>query len=196
MKRRLERVLIVEDNVALRSGIARLVRSWDARPLEAGTARQAKKLLCAAPDLIIIDVALPDARADEILKAARTVSPTPIKVAISGEASAEEAFDLALLGVRRYLAKPFTLEELSAAVAAACSDAPEFEQAAADSVGHVSMHEMTRRVRRTMLEQALALAGGSSSGAARLLSVSRQAVQQMLRSRTLATPPPADGPRP
>ena len=81
MKRRLERVLIVEDDVALRSGIARMVRSWGARPLEAGTAHQAKQLLSASPDLIIIDVALPDARADEILEAARALSPTPVKVA-------------------------------------------------------------------------------------------------------------------
>jgi DNA-binding transcriptional LysR family regulator len=45
------------------------------------------------------------------------------------------------------------------------------------------MRELQTEVRRVMVEQALAKAEGSRSGAARLLSVSRQAVQQMVRER-------------
>jgi DNA-binding transcriptional LysR family regulator len=47
-----------------------------------------------------------------------------------------------------------------------------------------------------MVEQALAKAEGSRSGAARLLSVSRQAVQQMVREREeeLGLPPSDDDP--
>ena len=52
-------------------------------------------------------------------------------------------------------------------------------------------------VRRVMVKEALALTEGSRSGAARLLKVTRQAVQQMLRSddpSTGPTPPPKGPP--
>ena len=71
------------------------------------------KLLAARPDLIIADVCLPDGSAVSIFEAARDLVPAPIKIGISGQASAEQAFELARLGVHGYLAKPFTLEDVA-----------------------------------------------------------------------------------
>lgn len=181
MRRRLERVLIVEDNAPVRTAIARVVRGWGAQPLEAGTAAEAMALLSPPPDLIIIDVHLPDEPAFAVLEAASRVWPVPLKVAISGAASPEETFRLAQLGVRAYLNKPLSIDGLTAAVDSALREAPDLDPLITEFVGHVPMRELQGRVRTVMMRQALALMEGSRSGAARLLDVSRQAVQQMLR---------------
>jgi DNA-binding NtrC family response regulator len=112
-----------------------------------------------------------------------TVSRWPGWSAISGIASAEQAFRLAQLGVRAYLAKPFSLDDLTAAVERILQEAPEFAPLVRASVGRVPMRELQGRVRHLMIDQALARAEGSRSGAARLLDVSRQAVQQVARQR-------------
>jgi two-component system, response regulator RegA len=73
----------------------------------------------------------------------------------------------------------------------ALSEPPKLDALVAASVGRTPMRELQTEVRRVMVEQALAKAEGSRSGAARLLHVSRQAVQQMVREREeeLGIPP-------
>jgi DNA-binding response OmpR family regulator len=187
--RELKRVLVVEDNVPLRAAIARLVRSWGARAIEAGTAREALALLSPPPDLIISDIRLPDENAFCVFEAAARLWPKPLGVAISGEASADEAFRLAKIGVAGYLAKPHTLEDLAKEVEKVRRDAPALDPLIATMVGQYSLHEVQDRMRSVMLHQALALTEGSRSGAARLLDVSRQAVQQILRGAANEDPP-------
>jgi DNA-binding response OmpR family regulator len=187
--RELKRVLVVEDNVPLRAAIARVVRSWGARAIEAGTAREALALLSPPPDLIISDIRLPDENAFCVFEAASRLWPKPLGVAISGEASADEAFRLAKIGVAGYLAKPLSLEELGKEVEKVRRAAPPLDPIIATMVGQYSLHEVQDRMRSVMLHQALALTEGSRSGAARLLDVSRQAVQQILRGTTTEEPP-------
>ena len=102
---------------------------------------------------------------------------------MSGKASPDEAFRLAQAGVRAYLPKPFSIQELASTVETACSEAPDLEPMITAWVGRVPMRELQRKVRRVMLKEALAQTEGSRSGAARLLHVTRQAVQQMVRSK-------------
>lgn len=184
MQRPIERVLVVEDDASLRAAIAGAVRSWGPQVLEAGTARQAKALLAPVPDLIIIDIRLPDEPAFAVLEAVSKLWPVPITIAMSGRASPGEAFRLARLGVRAYLAKPFSIEDLNATVEAARRDTPMLDPSVTDFVGRVPLRVLQNKVRDVMVRQALALTGGSRSGAARLLAVSRQAVQQILRGRS------------
>ncbi|MEY4512980.1 MAG: hypothetical protein RLZZ450_5102, partial [Pseudomonadota bacterium] len=77
----------------------------------------------------------------------------------------------------------FDLDRLAERIERALSEAPKLDALVAASVGRTPMRELQTEVRRVMVEQALAKAEGSRSGAARLLSVSRQAVQQMVRER-------------
>lgn len=182
-----ERALLVEDDVAVRAAIARIIEGWgDLEILEAGTAGEAKALLVDGlkPDFILIDVRLPDESAFCLLEAIRDLSPRPILVAMSGKASADEAFRLAAYGVRAYLAKPFSIQEFTTAVQTACKQVPDIEPLITAQVGRVPMRDLQRDVRRVMVKEALARTQGSRSGAARLLHVSRQAVQQILRSES------------
>jgi two-component system response regulator RegA len=177
----LDRVLIVEDNASLRHAIAKTVRDLGADVIEAETAREAIERLRDAPDLIIADVCLPDGSALAVFEAARHLTPEPIKIGISGRASAQQAFELAQVGVRAYLAKPFLLRDLKQAIERVRTEAPPLEPIVRATVGRVSLREVTSHVRNTMIDEALARSRGSRSGAARLLDVSRQAVQQITR---------------
>jgi DNA-binding NtrC family response regulator len=176
-------VLIVEDNAPLRAAMARRVRDWGSRPLEAGSAREASALLAASPDLLVVDLHLPDELAFGVIEAAARLWPKPICVAISGVASPEQGFRLAQLGVRAFLEKPFSLDQFQHSVERAYREAPSLEVLMAACVGRVPLRTLQERLRDVMVHQALALAKGSRSETARLLAVSRQAIQQMLRGR-------------
>jgi DNA-binding NtrC family response regulator len=177
----LQWVLIVEDNDALRDAMAVTVRQLGADVLEASTAAEAiARLAERAPDLVIADVCLPDGSAHAVFEATRRLAPEPLKIGISGKASPEQAFELSLVGVRAYLAKPFSLKELRDAIERLRTEPPALEPVVRASVGHLPLREVTSRVRKSMIEEALARSRGSRSGAARLLDVTRQAVQQAI----------------
>jgi two-component system response regulator RegA len=103
-------------------------------------------------------------------------------VAMSGTAEPGESFRLAQLGVRTYLHKPLRLDELEAALVYARTAPADLRPYARGLVGLRPIHEVEEELRKTMVEEALARAGGSRSGAARLLAVSRQLLQHMLRA--------------
>jgi len=177
----LARALIVEDNAPLRAAIATMVGQVTGEVISVGTAREAIERLRESPDLIVADVCLPDGSALRIFEAARELVPHSLTIGISGVASAEQAFELAQLGVRAYLAKPFSLRDLADAIERVRYEAPPLDQMVRASVGRVSLRKVTTHVRNVMINEALFRTQGSRSGAARLLDVSRQAVQQVTR---------------
>jgi DNA-binding NtrC family response regulator len=180
---RIQKVLVVEDDGALRGAVARLTRGWGAETHEASSIRGAVSLLARHQlDLVITDVRLPDGSADTIVAAAAKLHPRPVIVGMSGLASAEESFELARLGADVYIAKPFSLQQLKETVEAVLDGAPDLAPFISRAVGRESLPDVTRSVRKVMVEEAIARAEGSRSGAARLLNVTRQAVQQALQS--------------
>lgn len=176
------RVLIVEDDTALCSAMSRVAARWG-EVLQAHTVQRALALLECDPMLVITDVRLPDGSGLDVVEPASRRRPTPTMVAVSGNASPEESFQLAQAGVRAYLAKPLGMDDLTRAVEGALSRGPSLDSLVAAAVGHRPMRELQGDVRRVMVDQALAMSEGSRSGAARLLRVSRQAVQQIVRDR-------------
>ena len=194
--RQLRRVLLVEDHAPLRAAVASHFRRTGVEVLEAATTHGAIAFLTSAPDLILCDVCLPDGSAFDVFDASKHLSPEPLKIAISGAASAEEAFRLAQVGALAYLAKPFSLQDLADAVERVRREAPDLDSLVRASVGSVPLLDMQRQVRAAMVDQALALASESRSAAARLLDISRQAVQQFTRGsdREPASDPRDDAP--
>jgi DNA-binding NtrC family response regulator len=178
------KVLIVEDDRDLAESIARSVRSWDPAAAIAGTVAAAMRLLAAAPDLVICDVRLPDGSGLEIAEAALVRHPIPAIIAISGAATAEEAFALAQRGVRGYLKKPLSLPDLRQTIEKVLSSPPALESVVASMVGQRPIQEVQGEVRRIMVEQALALSGGDRADASRLLEVSRQILHEVPRNRS------------
>src|SRR5437762_4857582 len=113
------RVLIVDDEPSILAAMAPLLRS---RAYEVSTATSGKGALEAVehdkPDLIILDLGLPDMDGIEICRLIRDGSATPIIVlsARGKEADKVEALDA---GADDYVTKPFGREELLARIRAA-----------------------------------------------------------------------------
>lgn len=177
------RAAVIEDDEDLRGAVARILADWGASVSVAGSAAEAIDLLAgpSPPGLLVVDVRLSDGSAFRVLEAAQQLVPPPLVVAMSGKASPDEAFKLAQSGVRAYLAKPFSIDELASSIEIARKDPHSLKPLIAACVGRVPMRQLQREVRQLMVDEALARADGSRSGAARLLKVTRQAVQQIIR---------------
>jgi two-component system, response regulator RegA len=177
----LRRLLIVEDDIHLREAIAAAGRSWGMEITEAGSVADARAALSCAPDLLLLDVRLPDGSGLECAQAARALTPAPLVIAISGAATPEESFALAQVGVRAFVSKPVTLEGLRQAFLRALETPDDLGVHAVAQVGKVPVQTVTQAVRKAMVRQALALTKGNRTETAALLGVTRQAVQQMIR---------------
>ncbi len=180
------RVLVVEDEVRLRTAVVRSLLLLDCEVDEAGSVEEALARLQYAPsfDIVLLDVRLGDRSGLEVARAAWQLSPVPAVVVTSGRASRAEMFELGQLGVRAYIEKSELSDRLGDLVTIAAQPSP-IEPHAINQVGHATMAETVTRVRRAMLEQALGLEDGSCARASVKLGVSRQAVQQ-LRTRERA----------
>jgi two-component system response regulator RegA len=181
VSRRLRSALVVDDDSVLRVGIAEFLRTQGLRVGTAASAADAIAQLRGRPDVVVLDVRLPDGNAFTVLDHARKLAPAPIQIALSGAASPEDGFRLAQYGVRSFLQKPVSLGEIWSAIQAAADEPPDIAPHVQQAVGHLSLRELTSQVRDEAIKEALASARGNRTGAARILQVTRQAVQQMLR---------------
>jgi len=107
-------ILIVEDDPSVQNLIATTLRTHDYSYLTAGNGETA--IMQAAshnPDVIFLDLGLPDMDGVDVIKNIRTWSELPIIVisARSDETDKIEALDA---GADDYLTKPFSVEELLA----------------------------------------------------------------------------------
>ncbi|RIK89361.1 MAG: hypothetical protein DCC71_26005 [Proteobacteria bacterium] len=184
MSRVLRRVLIVEDDRALSAALARLALIWcdDVTSVD-GVEAARRALANAPPELLLVDLRLPDGSGFDVVEAACATRPLPVIVAMSGQATPEDSFRLAHMGVRGWVTKPFTTEAITRAVETARTQAPPLASIGAWCVGVAPMREVHRVLRWSMVDQAIALSAGNRSRAAQLLHVSRQAMQQVLRAR-------------
>ena len=175
------RLLIVEDDDILRRSCVRVLREWECDIIEADSLEAARHTLHTVPDLVILDVCLPDGSGVDFASELVALAPIPQIIAVSGTATASEAFKLKELGVRGYLPKPFALEELVATIDGILQAPPELAPHLTPYLGRTSFRKVQAEVRKTLLQQAMTLSDGNRTHAARLLDVSRQAVQQMIK---------------
>ncbi len=188
-------MLLVEDDAALSEAIKAAAAAWTIELTEQQReARRSSVELTAATnlreglerlreatfDLILTDIALGSDSGLHLVAQARKLEPAPVIIAISGEATAAQAFALSELGVRGYLAKPFDLHELRATIQSVMAQPPDVEGAAMAQVGHRPIHAVQDEVKRAMLKRALQQESGNISRAAKRLGVTRAAVQQMI----------------
>ena len=113
------RVLLVEDESTIRNFIRTVLEANDYQVLTAGTCQQALMMFSShLPDLVILDLGLPDQDGLEFIRRTRQVSAVPILVLSARmlESDKVEALDL---GANDYITKPFGTEELMARVRAA-----------------------------------------------------------------------------
>lgn len=176
--------LVVEDNVTMRELLCDAVRRRAAPVYSCGTVDEARALLAEHhPSLLLLDLSLPDGLGIDVLDPLPHEIPMPVVVAISGSSSAEHAFRLAQLGVHTYVSKPIDLEELTNALDSALAAPPDLTPHLRATVGKQPIHDVEALVRKTMVDEAVTRAGGNRRAAARLLAISRQLLQHILRKR-------------
>ena len=107
-------ILVVEDDAPVRNLITTTLRSRDYRYTTAGTGEGAvSETASRNPDIILLDLGLPDLDGVEVIRRIRGWSNVPIIVisARSEDADKIEALDA---GADDYLTKPFSVDELLA----------------------------------------------------------------------------------
>lgn len=183
--RSIHRVLLVEDDPALTRSLRRHLENADLVVVDVDSVAEARRRLGEGKgfDVVLVDVQLPDGSGVDVAEAALGTTPMPIVVAMTGRASRQDAFALARLGVSALLEKPFTTSEVLGEIARAAAEPPVARLSTAPLVGHQALPEVLARVRSEMTAHALALADGNKTDAARLLGVTRQAVQQLAKKR-------------
>lgn len=109
-------VLVVEDEVQLARFLRTALTSSGHRVIEAGTAAEARRLLTANnPDVVLLDLGLPDADGLEFTREIRGFATTPI-IVISARGREEDKVEALDLGADDYLTKPFAVNELLARI--------------------------------------------------------------------------------
>ena len=112
-------ILLVDDEVSIQRAMAPLLRSRGYLVTVAGTGREALDLFeRERPDLVILDLGLPDMDGTDVCRQVRERADTPILIlSVRGE----EKDKVAALdqGADDYVTKPFGPEELMARIRAA-----------------------------------------------------------------------------
>jgi two-component system KDP operon response regulator KdpE len=109
-------ILIVDDEPPIRRFLRTSLAAQDYEVIEAGNGAEAIRAMASeAPDLVILDLGLPDMNGTEVIRAIRGTSPVPIVVLSvrNDERGKVEALDL---GADDYVTKPFGMEELVARI--------------------------------------------------------------------------------
>lgn len=110
------KILLVEDDENIRLMVSAMLEGAGYQVIESRTCSAGVTLACSHnPDLIVLDLGLPDMDGMEFVKIVRKTELTPIIVlsARTEEAEKVSAFDL---GVNDYITKPFSAAEFLARV--------------------------------------------------------------------------------
>ncbi|HEX7545878.1 MAG TPA: response regulator transcription factor [Gemmatimonadaceae bacterium] len=111
-------ILVVDDEPQIRRVVKHAVSDDGTRVLEAATAREGLDLAAAErPDLIVLDLGLPDGSGEELCRQLRSWTQAPILV-LSARHSDSEKVALFDAGGDDYVTKPFSPAELKARVRA------------------------------------------------------------------------------
>ena len=107
-------ILVVEDDPPIRNLIARTLKTHEYKYLLAKNGEEAiLQASSYAPDVVFLDLGLPDIDGIEIIKRIREWSNMPI-IVISARSEDEDKIEALDAGADDYLTKPFSVEELLA----------------------------------------------------------------------------------
>jgi DNA-binding response OmpR family regulator len=141
-------LLVVEDDERIRSALIRALRERGHAVSSAGTALEGlRQAVDGRPDLVVLDLGLPDMDGRELLRMLRAVSAVPVIVATArdDEESVVRALDA---GADDYVVKPFPAGQLEARIRAVLRRAAGADDAglAPVTVGDLVVDPRTRRV--------------------------------------------------
>jgi two-component system, OmpR family, KDP operon response regulator KdpE len=139
------RVLVIEDEQPLLRALAMNLTARGYEVIEAGTGTRG--LTAAAsqqPDVILLDLGLPDVSGFDVIRGIRAYAATPIVVLSARTDSADKVSALDL-GADDYVTKPFSIDELMARLRAAVRHATPLEEVPPITVGRGTV-DLTAKV--------------------------------------------------
>jgi two-component system KDP operon response regulator KdpE len=111
-------ILIVEDEEAISNFISAVLNSNQFNVIKTGKGREAVSMAASyCPDLILLDLGLPDLDGTEVIKSIREWSNLPI-IVVSARGHEREKVEALDLGADDYITKPFGTSELLARIRA------------------------------------------------------------------------------
>jgi DNA-binding response OmpR family regulator len=139
-------IVIIEDEQRIRELVSRVLadRGYEVRA-SATAMHGLQSVVNTSPDVVILDMGLPDLDGAELLKMIRAVSDVPIIVATARGEDGEIVGTLDA-GADDYLVKPFSVEQLEARVRAVLRRATITKPGEPISVGELSIDGAAREV--------------------------------------------------
>jgi len=111
-----EKILVIEDDVIISRFLNVALHSKGYLPILAKTGVSGINMaMNDTPDVILLDLGLPDIDGNEVIRQMRTFSTTPI-IVVSARDKEREKVEALDLGADDYLTKPFNIGELMARV--------------------------------------------------------------------------------
>ena len=132
----MSKILLVEDELDLASGLADVLRIKGYQVDHAETAERARELEPAGYDLLLLDVSLPGMSGFDLLRSLPQVPPTILLTSRSGEMDKVIGFEL---GIEDFVTKPFSLLELLARIQVVLRRAKPAEQSHCLQFGPVQL---------------------------------------------------------
>ena len=131
------RVLVIEDDPPVRDACLEVARGMGFATTTADSLSSARAVLPQPVDIVLLDVRLPGGDGLSLLDEIRTRHPSAIVVIMTAYATVDSAVEALRIGAGDYLAKPFTLDELSSTL----------ERAAERRVFDLEARELRERLR-------------------------------------------------
>ncbi|HLA11377.1 MAG TPA: sigma-54 dependent transcriptional regulator [Pyrinomonadaceae bacterium] len=113
MKNTKEKILVVDDDRAIRWTLGEALRSWSFVPVEAGTVSEALAQFAAeSPAAILLDIDLPDGSGLDVLRQIKADRPEAVVIMITGNVLIDNTIAALRGGAYDFISKPISLEEL------------------------------------------------------------------------------------
>jgi len=146
------RVLVVDDEPQILRALRINLRVRQYEVLTAATAAQALAMAAAhPPDLVLLDLGLPDMDGVEVIAGLRGWTSVPI-IVLSGRADSSDKVEALDAGADDYVTKPFGMEELLARMRAAARRIGPAEDPPRVRLGELTIDLAAKRVTRHAAE--------------------------------------------
>ncbi|MFI6323726.1 response regulator transcription factor [Nonomuraea sp. NPDC050556] len=140
-------VLLIEDDAAIRSALSRALTDRGHAVSSSPTAMAGlNAVMEERPDVVVLDLGLPDLDGCEMLRMLRAVSQTPVVVASARDAESEIVRALNA-GADDYVIKPFGAEQLEARIKAVLRRAVQEPSDPSIAVGGLTVDPLSREAR-------------------------------------------------
>ena len=123
-----EKILVIEDEKSISHFISTVLNNNGYEAMQAQTGEEALSMISShCPDLVILDLGLPDMDGLDILRSLRSWSSLPV-VVVSARSHERDKVAALDLGADDYLTKPFYLEELKMRIQALLKRSGKFNE--------------------------------------------------------------------